>query len=195
MTLVEKHRLQRFEARVLMIFGTIVSPWVQHIRLGRELIRRAFRVAHERGDLNFSAYSANYLALNLLLCGDPLAEVQRETAISLDYCRKAQVRPATDTMASQLRLVESLRGTSRGPGHLDESLLDESRFHPDVKPKPLISAYMYWQYKLQLHFFRERLRWGSGSRNPRRTASVDLAVIRTVVRAAVLRGHDAGRLL
>lgn len=154
-TLVEKHRLQRFEARVLMCFGNIVSPWVQHVRLGREWIRRAFVVAHERGDLNFAAYSSNHLAVSLLLCGDPLVEVQRETEMSLDYCRKARVSPATDVAAAELRLVKSLRGIPRGPGPLDESILDDSRFQPslDVNPNPPISAFLYWLFTLQLHFF------------------------------------------
>ena len=177
-TLVEKHRLRRFEARVLMCFGNMVSPWVQHVRLGREWIRRAFVVAHERGDLNFAAYSSNHLAVNLLLCGDPLVEVQRETEMSLDYCRKAQVGSATDVAAAELRLVKSLRGIPPGIGPLDESILDDSRFQPGlgVNPNPPISAFLYWLFTLQLHFFRsdyaialeaaaraEKLLWASPS--------------------------------
>src|SRR5262249_27427347 len=49
--LVEKRGLKRFQARTYMSFGDIVLPWTRHVRAGRDLVRRAFDVANEIGDV------------------------------------------------------------------------------------------------------------------------------------------------
>ena len=54
--LVEQRGLKRFQARTYMNFGNVVLPWTQHIRAGRDLVRRAFEAANQSGDLTFAAY-------------------------------------------------------------------------------------------------------------------------------------------
>src|SRR6202167_3717175 len=74
--LVEKSSMHRYRARTYMAFGSFVMPWTRHVRMGRDLIRRAFDVATRIGDLTVGAYSCNNLNTNLLAAGDALAETQ-----------------------------------------------------------------------------------------------------------------------
>src|ERR1700751_5445352 len=76
--LVEQRGLKRFQARTYMSFGNGVVPWKQHVRDGRELLRRAFEAANRSGDVTFAAYSCNHLNTNLLAAGDPLEVAQAE---------------------------------------------------------------------------------------------------------------------
>ena len=57
--LVEKRGLKRFQARTYMDFGAHVMPWTRHVRTGRDLLRRAFEIANQSGDLTFAAYSCD----------------------------------------------------------------------------------------------------------------------------------------
>ena len=93
--LVEKHGLQRYQARVYLRFGNCVMPWRRHVKTGRELVRRAFDAANRIGDLTFAAYSCYHLITNLLAAGDPLAEVQREAETGLEFASRAAVRYAS----------------------------------------------------------------------------------------------------
>jgi len=63
---VEKHGLQRYQARVYMRFGNCVIPWRRHVKTGRDLVRRAFDAANRTGDLSFAAFSCHHLNTNLL---------------------------------------------------------------------------------------------------------------------------------
>src|SRR6185295_16304738 len=76
--LVEKRGLTRYRARIYVCFGALVIPWTRHPSSGREMVRRAFDVAYESGDIAFAGYSfVTSLALSLGV-GAPLAEAQSE---------------------------------------------------------------------------------------------------------------------
>jgi len=55
-SLVEKHRLTRYQARTYITFANGVIPWAKHITTDRELLHRAFDLAYRAGDLTFAAY-------------------------------------------------------------------------------------------------------------------------------------------
>ena len=45
--LVEKHGLDRFRARVYLVFAVHVAQWTQPLQMSRAFLRRAFEVAKE----------------------------------------------------------------------------------------------------------------------------------------------------
>ena len=90
---VEQRGLKRFQPAIIFTFGGIVLPWTKHYRVGRELVRRAFAVANEIGDVNFALYSSSVLISNLLAAGDPLAEVQREAELNFVFAQNAGSSP------------------------------------------------------------------------------------------------------
>jgi PAS domain S-box-containing protein len=153
--LVEKRGLRRYQARAYMSFGNLVMPWTRHIRTGRELVRRAFDAATKIGDLTFAAYSCNNLNTNLLACGDPLGDVQREAENGLEFARKAKFGLVIDIIVAQLGLIRSLRGLTPKFGSFNDQGFDESRFehHLQSDPRLALPECWYWIRKLQARVY------------------------------------------
>ncbi|WP_079545809.1 trifunctional serine/threonine-protein kinase/ATP-binding protein/sensor histidine kinase [Bradyrhizobium lablabi] len=153
--LVERCGLTRFQARIYMDFGNVVLPWTRHVRLGRDLVRRALEAANKAGDLTYAAYCGNELNTNLLAAGDPLAEVEREAERGLAFARKARFGFVVDTIASQLGLIQTLRGLTPKFGCFDDEQFDEARIERRFSENPDLAFVecWYWVRKLQARFF------------------------------------------
>jgi PAS domain S-box-containing protein len=124
--LVEKRGLTRYRARIYVCFGALVMPWTRHPSSGREMVRRAFDVAYESGDIAFAGYSfVTSLALSLGV-GAPLAEAQSEAESGLAFSRKAQVGVVSGILGAQLGLARTLRGLNPTFGCLDHEGYSES---------------------------------------------------------------------
>lgn len=153
--LVEQRGLKRFQARIYLNFGSLVTPWTRHIREGRDLLRRAFGTANQRGDLTFAAYCCSHLNTNLLAAGDPLDEVQNEAERGLAFAEKMRFGLLIDSIVGQLGLIRTLRGLTPIFGRFDDGQFDEllleSRFctNPDLA----LAEGWYWVRKLQARFF------------------------------------------
>src|SRR5258706_5077797 len=176
--LVEQRGLKRFRARVYAVFVNIIMPWTRHVRAGRDLIRRAFDVANEMGDLTWAA-SRSLLVGNLLASGEQLAQVQREAEDSLAFPRKLGFGLVIDIVTAQLALIRTLRGLTQKFGCLDDGDMDEPRMerHLSSNPALAMAACWYWIRKLQARYLAgdysaamdassnaQRLLWTSPSR-------------------------------
>ncbi|MFT0169452.1 AAA family ATPase [Paraburkholderia mimosarum] len=153
--LVERRGLIRFRARAYMHFGNVILPMARHLREGRELMRRARDAATDTGDLVCEAYCHTHMTTNLLIGGDPLADVQREAEASLMFAQKTCFGFAVDVSATQLALVRTLRGLTPTFGSFDEEQFDEKQFerHFLENPDLVIAHCWYWIRKLQARFF------------------------------------------
>ncbi|WP_027576484.1 AAA family ATPase [Bradyrhizobium sp. WSM1743] len=153
--LVERRGLTRFHAQTYMLFGAHLAPWTRHVRSARDALLRAFDVANKTGDLTFAAYARVNLNSNLLVAGDPLAEVQREVESGLAFAKTAQFGLVVDVVVSQLQLIRTLRGLTSKFGSFDdeqfEELQTERRFAENAN---LMRAdCWYWIRKQQARFF------------------------------------------
>ncbi len=153
--LVEKRGLDRFKARVYMCFGHLVNPWARHLNSCRTLLRCAFGMAQEAGDLTFAGYSYINTVTFMLAGGDPLDEVQREAEAGLGFVRKAQFGVIVDLVTAQLGLIRTLRGHTPVFGCFNDDQFDEARFeqHLQGAPELAVAACRYWIRKLQAHYF------------------------------------------
>ena len=153
--LVEARGLTRFQARTYMDFGNAVLPWTRHVRAGRDLLLRAFEAANKSGDLVYAAYCCNQLNTNLLMAGDPLADVQREAEHGLAFAQRARFGLVIDRIATQLGLIRTLRGLTPTFGCFNHEQFDESRFerHLAGNPNLVRAEFVYWVRKLQARFF------------------------------------------
>ncbi len=153
--LVEKRRLQRFQARTYMSFGNLVMPWTKHVKTGRDLVRRAFDAANKMGDLTFAAYSCNELNTNLLAAGDPLSEIELEAEHGLAFAKKARFGLVIDIITAQLGLVRTLRGLTPTFGCFDSEEFNELGFerHLASNARLALPECWYWIRKLQARFF------------------------------------------
>jgi PAS domain S-box-containing protein len=151
LNLTAKRGLDRFKARVYLIFGHHVMPWTKPMRTGRSLMRLALDAAQEAGDLTYAAYCRTHLVTHLLASGDPLDEVQREAEAGLDFARQARFGLVVDRIIGQLQLIRTLRGLTPIFGPFDDAGFDEERFeqHLAADPRLALAAGWYWIRKLQ----------------------------------------------
>ncbi|HEV3499202.1 MAG TPA: AAA family ATPase, partial [Bradyrhizobium sp.] len=149
--LVEKRGLDRFRARVYLVFAVHVVNWTQNLSMSRDLLRRAFAAAQVAGDLSYLAYSCLDLVTNFLARGDPLGEAEREAENGLEFVRKMSFGLTSDCMIGQLRLIRMLRGLRPTFTSLDGTEFDEGSFEQRLESKPqlAIAASWYWIRKLQ----------------------------------------------
>jgi PAS domain S-box-containing protein len=149
--LVEKHGLNRFSARVYLVFAVHVANWTQNLSTGRAFLRRAFAAALRAGDLSYAAYSCTDLNTNLLGAGDSLAEVEREAKNGLEIVRRVRFGLIIDIAITQLRLIRILRGGAPDLMDSNDAPFDEARFerHLENDPRLATATCYYWIRKLQ----------------------------------------------
>jgi PAS domain S-box-containing protein len=149
--LVEKHGLDRFSARVYLVFAVHVANWTQDLSMGRAFLRRAFDAAQRAGDLSYAAYSCIDLITNLLGAGDPLGDVEREAENGFEIVRGVRFGLVVDVAVAQLRLIRILRGRTPDFTFSNDVQFDEGRFeqHLENDPRRAIAACWYWIRKLQ----------------------------------------------
>jgi PAS domain S-box-containing protein len=145
--LANRPDFNRFKPRVDMAFADLVRPWAQHVGLGVQLLRDAFAGACDGGDFTCAAYCWPNLVTTLIANGDPLAEIQRQAELGLDFVRKVRFDLVAKILLGQLRLVRALRGLGGGyEGNEQEQELESN-------PR-LIFAYCWILIrKLQMSFF------------------------------------------
>jgi PAS domain S-box-containing protein len=153
--LVEKRRLQRFQARIYLLFGNLVMPWTRPIRTCRDLLRRAFETATKVGDLTHAGYTCNNLGTHLLASGDPLDQVEQEIENGLAFARNAGFGMIVDIISAQRGLVRTLRGLTQEFGSFNDEEFHEARFEQRLGTAAGIVVCWYWIRKLQARFAAE----------------------------------------
>ncbi len=153
--LAERSELERCRAHTYLSFAVLIVPWTKHVRIGEQMIRRAFDAATAIGDLTTAASCGVDLFGNLLTRGDPLAEVQRKAEQSLEFSRNARFGLLTDISATQVALVRALRGLTTRFGCFNDSQFDESEMERRLATEEgrAIAACWYWVRKVQARYF------------------------------------------
>jgi PAS domain S-box-containing protein len=125
--LMERRGLQRFRARVYHEYSHVFNPWMTHPRERTALLRRAFDVSNEIGDLTCAGYSASASISAMLAAGEPLRDIQREAERMLDFSKSIRFTAIADSMTGQLGLILALRGVKSG--------FDECRFERQLEQR------------------------------------------------------------
>jgi predicted ATPase len=120
--LVEKKGLDRFKPRVYNAQHSIAA-WTHHVRNIRPLIRHSLETGTKTGDLIYTIYAYHNLIRNLLACGDPLEDAQREAATGLQFAQKLGFGLSLAMITAQLGFIRNLRGLTRAFGSFDGRLL------------------------------------------------------------------------
>jgi PAS domain S-box-containing protein len=153
--LVEKRGLDRFSARVYLIFAVHVAHWTQRLPTCQALLRRAFKAAQEAGDHTYAAYSCVDLIAIRLASGDPLGEVEREAENALEIVQKVRFGLTIEVITLQLRFIRALRGLTQDLDSFNDAAFDESRFEQRLESNPglVVATARYWIRKLQACVF------------------------------------------
>ena len=150
--LVEKHGFLTYRARTYFSMEMIVV-WTGPIGSAVDYIRAAFRAGVEAGDLTIACYSCNHTITDLLLRGDHLDEVWRETERGLDFVRKARFRDVIDVIVAQQRFIENMRGRTASFSTFSDATFDETAFEAQLTEDRMATMVdWYWIIKLQARF-------------------------------------------
>jgi PAS domain S-box-containing protein len=150
--LVEKHGLIAYQAKVYFAMGH-VAVWTQPIATVIDFNRAAFRSATETGDLTIACYSMFQSVTCLLVRGDPLDAVWRESERGLAFARKAKYVDAADLIVSQQRFIATMQGRTTTFSTYSDAQIDEAALEAqltDDRMSALVCGYCI--IKLQARF-------------------------------------------
>jgi PAS domain S-box-containing protein len=150
--LVEKHHFVAYQAQVYFAMGH-VAVWTQPISSANDSHRVIFSTAIETGALAFACYSMLHFTRSLLLRGDPLDTVWRESEIGQDFVRKARFRHMADAILCNQRFIATLQGQTAKLSTFSDSQFDEAAFEAqltDERTSELVCE--YWVLKLRACF-------------------------------------------
>jgi PAS domain S-box-containing protein len=150
--LVEKHKFLAYRARTYFSMEMVVL-WTQPIGIALDYIRAAFRAGMDGGDLAIACFSCNHTITDLLLRGDHLDEVWRESERGLDLVRKVRFRDAIDVIVGQQRFIENMRGRTASFSTFSDAQFDETAFEAQLTEDRMATMVdWYWILKLQARF-------------------------------------------
>jgi PAS domain S-box-containing protein len=147
LNLVENHGLNRFRARVYLVYAVHVAHWTQPLAISRDYLQHAFKAAQDSGDLSYAAYSCVDLISNLFAAGDPLSRVEREAQSRLDIVGKVRFDLISENISAELALVRMLRGETQDLNYFKKTEVDkgDSERQLRIKPQLPVSAVRYLQ--------------------------------------------------
>ena len=149
---VEKHGFIAYRARIYEMMG-VVAFWTQPVTTAIDFIRASFRVATETGDLTYACYCMDQSVTTLLVRGDPLDAVWRESERALDFVRKARFRDVADIIVSQQRFVATMQGRTANFSTFNEPQFDEALFEAQLTGDRMRAMVcFYWIVKLKARF-------------------------------------------
>ncbi len=150
--LVEKHGFAAYRAKTYFAMEIVVL-WTQPIATALRYMESAFRAGIETGDLSIACYSRNHVITDLLLRGDSLPEVWRETERGLDFVRKARFRDVSDIIVSQQRFILDMQGGTADFSTFSGEGFDEAGFEAQLNEDRMSTMVCwYWILKLQARF-------------------------------------------
>ncbi|WP_280155833.1 ATP-binding sensor histidine kinase [Piscinibacter sp. XHJ-5] len=149
--LAERKGYERIRVNVCFAFAMRILPWAQHVADCRDLIRRAFDLADQSGDRNMAASCSCALVSNLLVAGEPLAEVEKEAEFALEICRRSTWTQAIELASMHAAFIRNLRGVTPRFGAFADERYDEQSMQQGLANHKVMpfSAFAYWVRTLQ----------------------------------------------
>jgi predicted ATPase/signal transduction histidine kinase len=150
--LVERYSLVAYRAKTYLAMEVTVL-WTQPISIALRSVEAALRASTETGELTVGCYSCNHMLIDLLLRGDPLEEVWRESEHGLESVRMAGFRDVADLIVSQQRLIAAMQGRTATLSTFSDAKFDEAAFEAQLTDDRMSSLVCgYWIIKLQARF-------------------------------------------
>jgi PAS domain S-box-containing protein len=150
--LVDRHAFAGYKAKVYLATAQF-AIWTRPVTVAIDFVRAAFLAAVETGDLVCGSACCAWTPAYLLLRGDHLDEVWRETETGLHFVRKTKSRDYVDRLVSQQQFIACMRGQTVSFTTFNDNHFDEAEFEGQLTSDRLaIVACWYWILKLQARF-------------------------------------------
>lgn len=162
LALNEKLNHTQFIPQLATLFCAFVQPWRFHLKTGTKLLKKAYATGIEMGDYVWAGIVSYCLVYRMILKGDSLDDVLRESQLYLDIARQTkQTIPIHMNLLSQ-RFVLCLKGETEKPESFSGDGYDEMRHVWKIEngggTRPI---YWYHNVKLQslyiFEFYHEAL--------------------------------------
>jgi predicted ATPase/signal transduction histidine kinase len=143
--MVEKYGYASYKAKVCLVFGDLVNFWTHPFTSDLAFMREGLAAGHASGDLSYACYCANHIVTLLIVQGERLEEVWRESERHLDFVRKARYEAVVDEIMSMQRLVQNLRGLTLDLSTFSEGQFEQTQFeaHLDQNRRTLTVCWYY----------------------------------------------------
>ena len=161
--LVEKRGYAAYQAKVYFPRG-LAALWTQPVSSAIEFHQTAFRTAVETGDLAIACYSCIHILAALIMRGDRLDTVWRESEKFLAFVQKTRFRDVVDIIVSQQRLIASMLGQTANVSTFNDAksdraapdngaAFDEAAFEAQFTSERMPAMVgWYWTIKMQARF-------------------------------------------
>ncbi|MER8491963.1 AAA family ATPase [Mesorhizobium australicum] len=150
--IVDKHSFVAYRGKAYHAKG-VVAVWTQPIATSIDLLRTAFRIATDTGDLTVACYCMDKSVTDFLMRNDPLDAVWRESEMALDFVRKARFDDVATVILAQQRFIATMRGRTLTFSTFSDAQFDEADFEAQITTDgTATAACLYWVLKLQARF-------------------------------------------
>ncbi|RKH46136.1 GAF domain-containing sensor histidine kinase [Corallococcus sicarius] len=147
LALVERHGFLADEAKVCLVAGVALLPWVESVRSLFPFLDRVLRAGRRAGDVVFVCLGLTHRCLLSLAAGERLEEVERAARDAADFNRGVGNEPLAMCVEIVQRFAQSLRGR---PPAFPLDRLEEAAFAERVGLHPLFVSFWYRFHRLEL---------------------------------------------
>jgi len=106
----------------------IVSFWTHPIDVVLGYIHAAFRAATETGEVPYACFACNHILIDMVVRGDRLDEVYRESEWRLEFARKAGFQEVVETIMGIQRFIQNMRGLTDNFSSFSDPRFQEEEF-------------------------------------------------------------------
>ncbi|WP_309246529.1 AAA family ATPase [Ramlibacter montanisoli] len=150
--MVERPELAGYRPKVY-VSTEMAFLWTQPVGTALHYVQAAQRAAIEAGDPAIGCYAATHIVTDLLLRGDHLDDVLRESERGVEFARKANFRDIVDVIRGQQQFVQDMRGRTAHFSTFSGAGFDETAFEAALTPDRMATMMcFYWLLKLQARF-------------------------------------------
>jgi PAS domain S-box-containing protein len=150
--LLDKYGFIANRGTVHATFGT-VAAWTQPISTVIDFYRTGIPAAIETGNLIQASYGLLLSLTCLLLRGDPLDLVWRESEMALDFAQKAKCYDVADIIVSQQRFIATVQGRTAAFSSFNDAQFEEATFEAQLTGDRMpVLICSYWIVKLEARF-------------------------------------------
>jgi predicted ATPase/signal transduction histidine kinase len=150
--LLDKHGFIANRGTVYATFGAVAS-WSQPIATVIDFYRTSIPAAIETGSLLQACFGLQLSLTHLLIRGDPLDLVWRESERALDFTQKAKYHDVATIIVSQQRFIATLQGRTAAFSTFNDAQFNEATFEAQLTADRMpVLICCYWIVKLQARF-------------------------------------------
>jgi predicted ATPase/serine phosphatase RsbU (regulator of sigma subunit)/serine/threonine protein kinase len=154
--LIDKFKACDVETKVLVDFSVLIRHFSEHARLPLNELPHMVQLGKESGSIEHGTYAAVNYVTNLLLLGEPLADITEKQATYLDWVKKTGYSFSLDYGSIWAQTTQCLRGQGNSLTELKGDFIDECLMIPELEQNQIyLNLFAIYAAKAMLSYFNE----------------------------------------